>query len=244
MCFLAQEWHFKPDHRPSCQNTATQRSKPRSWGNSKLVSSALSASTRKPAAEKAAPPDAKRAQPILPQGPRAKGHGIRIERSPRPEGERPQRDGDERPRRPRREGDERPRRDDRPRREGDERPRRDGGRPERGGRPGRSGPPRRDDDEPRAPEGQYEPLLPRLHRQSQRVPTPKHSKFSVFHPPCSRPSDFGYTQPTKFRPKPLPIVLAGKDIVGASQTGTGKTAAFGMPALSRLGALETSLPHP
>src|SRR5690606_4529247 len=33
-----------------------------------------------------------------------------------------------------------------------------------------------------------------------------------------------------------PIILEGKDLIGASQTGTGKTAAFGMPTLSRLGA--------
>ncbi|QIF05989.1 DEAD/DEAH box helicase [Roseimicrobium sp. ORNL1] len=48
--------------------------------------------------------------------------------------------------------------------------------------------------------------------------------------------DLGYAQPTEIQVKAAPIVLEGRDLVGASQTGTGKTAAFGMPALSKMGA--------
>ena len=48
--------------------------------------------------------------------------------------------------------------------------------------------------------------------------------------------EMGYTQPTEIQVLAAPIVLAGKDLTGASQTGTGKTAAFGMPAITRLGA--------
>jgi ATP-dependent RNA helicase RhlE len=48
--------------------------------------------------------------------------------------------------------------------------------------------------------------------------------------------EMGYAQPTEIQVKAAPIVLAGKDLTGASQTGTGKTAAFGMPTLTRLGA--------
>ncbi|TLD69378.1 DEAD/DEAH box helicase [Phragmitibacter flavus] len=47
--------------------------------------------------------------------------------------------------------------------------------------------------------------------------------------------DFGYENPTEIQVKAAPIILAGKDLIGASQTGTGKTAAFGMPTISRLG---------
>lgn len=47
--------------------------------------------------------------------------------------------------------------------------------------------------------------------------------------------DLGYAAPTEIQAKAAPIVLEGKDLIGASQTGTGKTAAFGMPTLSRLG---------
>jgi ATP-dependent RNA helicase RhlE len=48
--------------------------------------------------------------------------------------------------------------------------------------------------------------------------------------------DSGYTQPTQIQAQAAPIILGGRDVIGASQTGTGKTAAFGLPTLSKLGA--------
>ena len=47
--------------------------------------------------------------------------------------------------------------------------------------------------------------------------------------------DLGYENPTEIQARVAPILLEGKDVIGASQTGTGKTAAFGMPTLCRLG---------
>jgi ATP-dependent RNA helicase RhlE len=44
----------------------------------------------------------------------------------------------------------------------------------------------------------------------------------------------GYLDPTPIQLQAFPIVLGGKDLIGASQTGTGKTAAFMLPLLSRL----------
>jgi len=46
----------------------------------------------------------------------------------------------------------------------------------------------------------------------------------------------GYEKPTQIQAQAIPVVLDGKDVVGASQTGTGKTAAFALPTLTRLGA--------
>jgi len=46
----------------------------------------------------------------------------------------------------------------------------------------------------------------------------------------------GYLDPTPIQLRAFPIVLGGKDLIGASQTGTGKTAAFGLPLLSILKA--------
>src|SRR4029077_18912171 len=44
----------------------------------------------------------------------------------------------------------------------------------------------------------------------------------------------GYTIPTPIQEQAIPQVLAGKDLFGCAQTGTGKTAAFALPILHRL----------
>ena len=44
----------------------------------------------------------------------------------------------------------------------------------------------------------------------------------------------GYTTPTPIQIKAIPVVLEGKDVMGAAQTGTGKTASFGLPILQNL----------
>ncbi len=45
----------------------------------------------------------------------------------------------------------------------------------------------------------------------------------------------GYTQPTPIQVETIPLMLGGKDVLAQSQTGTGKTAAFMLPILQRLG---------
>ncbi len=44
----------------------------------------------------------------------------------------------------------------------------------------------------------------------------------------------GYTTPTEIQRKAIPIALTGRDVIGCAPTGTGKTAAFVLPMLSRL----------
>ncbi len=46
--------------------------------------------------------------------------------------------------------------------------------------------------------------------------------------------DNGYDEPTPIQAETIPDVLAGKDIIGQAQTGTGKTAAFGLPILQNV----------
>jgi ATP-dependent RNA helicase RhlE len=45
----------------------------------------------------------------------------------------------------------------------------------------------------------------------------------------------GYTDPTPIQLRAIPVVLGGGDLIGSAQTGTGKTAAFALPILTRLG---------
>ena len=45
----------------------------------------------------------------------------------------------------------------------------------------------------------------------------------------------GYVDPTPIQLRAIPLVLAGQDVIGSAQTGTGKTAAFGLPILSKIG---------
>jgi ATP-dependent RNA helicase RhlE len=57
-------------------------------------------------------------------------------------------------------------------------------------------------------------------------------------------TEAGYTTPTPIQAQAIPEILAGHDIMGGAQTGTGKTAGFGLPILQKLAPYANSSPSP
>jgi ATP-dependent RNA helicase RhlE len=45
----------------------------------------------------------------------------------------------------------------------------------------------------------------------------------------------GFVEPTPIQIRAIPLIMAGQDVIGSAQTGTGKTAAFALPILSKIG---------
>ncbi|MBN9430568.1 MAG: DEAD/DEAH box helicase [Burkholderiales bacterium] len=58
--------------------------------------------------------------------------------------------------------------------------------------------------------------------------------FGLAEPILRAVTELGYREPTPIQAQAIPIVLQGRDVMGAAQTGTGKTAGFALPILQRL----------
>ncbi len=54
----------------------------------------------------------------------------------------------------------------------------------------------------------------------------------------------GFKNPTPIQSKAVPALLAGSDLLGGAETGTGKTAAFAIPLLDKLSCRKSSGKHP
>ncbi len=54
-------------------------------------------------------------------------------------------------------------------------------------------------------------------------------------------ADLGWTEPTPIQNEAIPALMAGSDVVGRARTGTGKTAAFGLPMIERLDPSEPAV---
>ena len=51
---------------------------------------------------------------------------------------------------------------------------------------------------------------------------------------CQAVLDMGFEEATPIQSQAISVVMEGRDVIGQSQTGTGKTAAFGIPCLERI----------
>lgn len=60
------------------------------------------------------------------------------------------------------------------------------------------------------------------------------SKLALAEPLARAVAEMGYESMTPIQAQAIPVVLAGRDVMGAAQTGTGKTAAFSLPLLQRM----------
>ncbi|MFW2421911.1 MAG: DEAD/DEAH box helicase [Porticoccaceae bacterium] len=63
---------------------------------------------------------------------------------------------------------------------------------------------------------------------------PLFTSLGLANPILKAVSELGYESPSPIQAQSIPVLLAGKNLLGTAQTGTGKTAAFALPLLSKL----------
>src|SRR3569623_3717240 len=68
------------------------------------------------------------------------------------------------------------------------------------------------------------------------------SQLDLIEPLLQALESAGYTAPTPIQASTIPLLLAGRDVLGQAQTGTGKTAAFALPLLQQI-ALQQKQPQ-
>ncbi len=72
-----------------------------------------------------------------------------------------------------------------------------------------------------------------------KVPLTQFSDLGLSAPLLQALASIGHDTPTPIQSGAIPTLLTGRDLIGIAQTGTGKTAAFGLPMLQRLAATPT-----
>ncbi|BBU27091.1 ATP-dependent RNA helicase RhlE [Burkholderia sp. THE68] len=73
-----------------------------------------------------------------------------------------------------------------------------------------------------------------MNTSTAQAAAPTFDQFGLSADILKAVSESGYTIPTPIQAQAIPVVLAGRDVMGAAQTGTGKTASFSLPIIQRL----------
>ena len=69
------------------------------------------------------------------------------------------------------------------------------------------------------------------------------SALQLCDPLLNALNDLGYSKPTAIQKQAIPVILSGKNLIAAAQTGTGKTASFVLPILEKFTAKHTNNDH-
>jgi len=72
------------------------------------------------------------------------------------------------------------------------------------------------------------------------TPIPSFSDLDISAPVLKALKEVGYETPSPIQAATIPLLLEGRDVLGQAQTGTGKTAAFALPILSRIDIKQTT----
>jgi ATP-dependent RNA helicase RhlE len=85
-----------------------------------------------------------------------------------------------------------------------------------------------------AAERAVETVVPAIIPVAAAAPENLFEQFKINRQLLNAVAELGFTDPTPVQRKAIPLLLAGQDLLGIAQTGTGKTAAFGLPLLMKV----------
>ena len=70
--------------------------------------------------------------------------------------------------------------------------------------------------------------------ENEELVMEKFANFGLSKEMLQTISNMGFEEPTPIQEKAIPVIMQGKDMIGQAQTGTGKTAAFGIPVVEKI----------